>query len=94
MKLLFLMALSHVDFTGEKQAACRYFARSVEVSFLRMMTAALCLIVGKACWSDLLAGENGNDNGMSQRPSVGFRWPVRMTSLFFTACKSFLDKTT
>ena len=39
-KWLFLMAFSQVLRTGEKQAACKYCARSDFVVSLRMMTAS------------------------------------------------------
>ena len=39
-KWLFLMAFSQVLRTGEKQAACKYRARSDLVVSLRMMTAS------------------------------------------------------
>ena len=44
-KWLFLIAVFHVDFTGEKHAACRYFTRSIFVCFFFMITEIFDVIV-------------------------------------------------
>ena len=44
-KLLFLIAFFHVDFTGEKHAACRYLTRSIFVCFFLMITEIFGVIV-------------------------------------------------